>query len=130
MLIGEVATELGISTDTLRYYEKIGLLSPVTRTTAGTRRYGEKDLSRIRFIQRAKKMGFSLDEVARLLEFRQDPRRAKPRVRSLAGEKLQEIESRLRELHSLRDELRLLVNLCTADDENCPIIAEIDQGTR
>ena len=106
--IGEVATELGISADTLRYYEKIKLLPRVQRNGAGVRFYSDKDLSRIRFIKRAQKMGFSLDKITQLLCFRENPQQAKPKVRELAHQKLTEIEEHLTELTILRNELRLL----------------------
>ena len=64
--IGWVSSQLGMSIDTLRYYEKIGLLPPVRRTASGQRRYSSPDLSRLRFIRRAQGMGFSLEEIAQL----------------------------------------------------------------
>lgn len=129
MRIGEVAATLGISADALRYYETIGLLPRVGRSGGGLRIYGKKDLSRLRFIRRAKKMGFSLEEVASLLSFREKPQRAKPRVRELAHRKLAEIERHLAELAALRDELRLLTRLCGAEPSGCPILDEMDRNT-
>jgi len=124
--IGEVATELGISADTLRYYEKIKLLPRVQRNGAGVRFYSDKDLSRIRFIKRAQKMGFSLDKITQLLCFRENPQQAKPKVRELAHQKLTEIEEHLTELTILRNELRLLTNLCGASADGCPIFESFD----
>ncbi|NIR61240.1 MAG: MerR family transcriptional regulator, partial [Gammaproteobacteria bacterium] len=100
--IGDVARTLDISVDTLRYYERIGLLPPVARTGGGTRLYGERDLSRPRFIQRAQKTGFSLDEVRQLLHMREDPAGARDEIRVLTRDKLDEIESRLADLTVLR----------------------------
>lgn len=128
MRIGEVVTKLGISADTLRYYEKINLMPRVERDSAGVRSYSPKDLSRLRFIKRAQKMGFSLGEIAQLLSFRENPQQAKPEVRALAHRKLASIEERLAELSTLRDELRLLTNLCGSSTEGCPILDEIDKG--
>lgn len=128
MRIGEVVAELGISADTLRYYEKIKLMPRVHRNGAGVRFYCIKDLSRLRFIKRAQKMGFSLDEIAQLLGFREDPQKAKPKVRELAHQKLTEIEEHLTELSTLRDELRLLTNLCGASPDGCPILDKFDKG--
>ena len=124
--IGEVSKRLGISIDTLRYYEKIALLPPVHRKSSGLRLYGEKDLSRLKFIKRSQRMGFSLDEIKQLLSFRESPQKAKPEVRQLASQKLVEIESRLDDLKKLKNEFRLLINLCAEDTENCPILEAMD----
>jgi len=126
MRIGEVVEELGISADTLRYYEKIALMPKVQRNTGGIRLYSVKDLSRLRFIKRAQKMGFSLEEIAQLLRFRENPQKARPKVRELAHHKLDEIEHHLTELTTLRDELRLLTNLCGASEKGCPILESFD----
>ncbi|WP_297526686.1 heavy metal-responsive transcriptional regulator [Thiohalobacter sp.] len=120
--IGEVCRLTGLSADTLRYYERIGLLPNVARTPSGIRVYGERDLSRLRFIQRAQKMNFSLDEIGKLLTMREDPQHARHHVRQLTARKLAEVEARLEELTLLRNELKLLVNLCRGAGEGCPII--------
>lgn len=127
MRIGEVAEAMRISADTLRYYERIKLMPRVQRNNGGVRFYSEKDLSRLRFIKRGQKMGFSLEEIADLLSFRDNPQKAKPMVQVLAHSKLVEIEQHLAELTSLRDELRLLTNLCGASSEGCPILESFDQ---
>jgi len=130
LTIGEVGRRLGLSADTLRYYERIGLLPRVHRTASGLRRYGEKDLSRLRFIQRAQKMGFSLAEIAQLLAMRDNPQGARESVRKLTAAKLAEVETRLAELTLLRNEMRLLLNLCRGAKAGCPIIETIDQEHR
>jgi MerR family copper efflux transcriptional regulator len=128
--IGVVTARLGLSADTLRYYERIGLLPPVGRAGGGTRLYNDRDLSRLRFIQRAQKMDFSLAEIADLLKMREDPRRARKAVRELTAAKLEEVRARLKEMTTLRNELRLLLNLCRASSEGCPIIENIDRRPR
>ncbi len=125
--IGEIGSLLGLSADTLRYYEKIGLLTNVQRTPANTRLYSEKDVSRLRFIQRAQKMNFSLAEIKDLLSMREDPQHSRTEVRELTRHKLQEIESHLKDLTTLRNELTLLVNLCAGSEGGCPIIEGIEQ---
>jgi DNA-binding transcriptional MerR regulator len=122
MSIGDIGRLLGLSVDTLRYYEKIGLLPRVARSASGIRRYEEKDLSRLRFIQRAQKMGFSLTEIAQLLAMRDNPQRARESVRKLTAAKLDEVEARLQELTLLRNEMRLLLHLCQGTKAGCPII--------
>ncbi|HSH43762.1 MAG TPA: heavy metal-responsive transcriptional regulator [Arenicellales bacterium] len=124
--IGDVTRLTGLSADTLRYYEKIDLLPPVGRTASGIRIYADKDISRLNFIQRAQKMNFSLAEIASLLKMREDPQRARKSVRELTASKLAEVEARLNEITTLRNELQLLLNLCQASDEGCPIIESID----
>lgn len=129
MRIGKVVTTLAISADTLRYYEKIKLMPKVHRDNGGVRFYSDKDLSRLRFIKRAQKMGFSLDEITQLLRFRENPQKARTKVRELAHLKLDEIEHYLAELTILRDELRLLTNLCGVSKEGCPILESFDKET-
>ncbi len=129
MRIGEVVAALGISADTLRYYEKIKLLPRVSRNSGGLRLYGGRDVSRLQFIKRAQKMGFSLDEIGQLLAFREKPQRARPQVRQLAHDKLEVIKQHVEELVILRDELTLLVNLCGASESGCPILEELDGKT-
>lgn len=124
--IGHVTRLLGLSADTLRYYEKIGLLPPVSRTPSGRRVYSERDLSRLRFIRRAQKMDFSLAEIGALLRMREDPRHARDEVRELAQRKLREVEARLEALEALRDELQLLVDRCRCSEAGCPIIEGIE----
>jgi MerR family transcriptional regulator, copper efflux regulator len=124
--IGEVTRRLNISADTLRYYEKIHLLPHISRNSSGLRIYCDKDLSRLKFIKRAQRMGFSLEEIAQLLTFREAPQQAKPEIRHLAGEKLADIEEHLRELQTLRNELKLLVDLCAGSEDGCPIIEGLE----
>jgi len=126
--ISQVTDALGLSADTLRYYEKIGLLPRVSRAGSGARRYNDEDLSRLRFIQRSQKMNFSLAEIAVLLQMRAAPQRARRNVRNLAEMKLAEIENSLKDLSVLRRELRLLISLCVGGKDGCPIIRRIDKG--
>ncbi len=125
--IGEVAHLLEMSVDTLRYYEKIGLLPKVSRVGSGIRCYQDKDISRLKFIKRAQQMNFTLAEIGDLLKMREDPQHARAEVRQLTANKLKEVEVRLTELDTLRRELTLLVNLCTASEEGCPIIDRIEE---
>ncbi len=125
--IGNVTKLLDISADTLRYYEKIGLLPAINRTDSGICVYLDRDLSRLRFIRRAQKMQFSLKEISELLKMREDPQHARDEVRILTRSKLSEVEEHLDDLQFLRNELQLLLNLCTASEEGCPIIEGINE---
>jgi DNA-binding transcriptional MerR regulator len=105
-------------------------LPPVGRTASGIRRYTERDLSRLRFIQRARKMNFTLAEIADLLKIRANPQRAREGVRTITAAKLDAVEDRLREITALRNELRRLLSLCRASADGCPIIDKIDSRPR
>lgn len=125
--IGDVTGKLGLSADTLRYYERIGLLPRVARNAASIRFYNDQDISRIKFIQRAQKMNFTLAEIAELLRMRAAPQRARTPVRELTAKKLAEVEHQVKELQTLRDELQLLLNLCAGSRRSCAIIKQIDR---
>lgn len=125
--IGDVAKLLGISVDTLRYYEKIHLLNNVLRTDSGIRIYSDKHLSQIKFIIRAQRINFSLSEIADLLQMRENPQHARTEVRQLTRAKLVDVESHLADLTILKNELTLLINLCTGNEDGCPIIENIDK---
>ncbi|MFQ5660790.1 MAG: heavy metal-responsive transcriptional regulator [Gammaproteobacteria bacterium] len=126
--IGELSSKLGLSADTLRYYEKIGLLPGIARSASGLRSYCQEDISRIKFIKRAQRMGFSLTEISQLLEFRRSPQRAIPEVRELAGKKLVDIKAHLKDIKILHDELQLLINLCEGSTDRCPILEDFDNN--
>jgi DNA-binding transcriptional MerR regulator len=126
--IGDISKRLGLSVDTLRYYEKIGLLARVRRTAAGIRSYSDNDISRLNFVRRAQKMNFSLAEIANLLQMREDPQHARQEVRELTLKKLVEIESYLQDLTTLHNELTQLTNLCASTEQGCPIIEDIEKG--
>jgi len=123
--IGEVTKLTGMSADTLRYYEKFGLLPNIFRNESGVRQFDDKDLSRLKFIKRAQSMNFRLEEIKKLLSMREDPQHAKNSVRQLTADKLKDIERQVTELTTLQNELRLLLNLCRGSEEGCPIIADI-----
>ena len=125
--IGEVTKKTGLTADTLRYYEKINLLPKVSRNTAGTREYDDKDISRLKFIQRAQKMNFSLSEISDLLKMRENPQKVRDEVRQLTADKLLEVDEHLQSLTTLRSELQLLLNLCQGSEEGCPIIEGLDE---
>lgn len=124
--IGDITSLTSLAADTLRYYEKIKLLPRVARTEGGIRQYDDKDLSRLRFIQRAQKMDFSLAEISKLLNMREDPQHARDDVRVHTAKKLEVIEMHLKELTTLINELQLLLNLCRGSTDGCPIIEEMD----
>jgi len=125
--IGDVVELTGFSADTLRYYEKFGLLPGISRNASGIRTYTDKDISRLNFIRRSQHMRFSLDEIKALLSMREDPQHAKDSVRKLTADKLEQIEHQLNDLTSLRNEFQLLLNLCRGSVDGCPIIEGLDR---
>lgn len=104
-LSGELARLAGVSTDTLRHYERKGVLPTARRLSNGYRKYSPDSIDRVRLIRRALAVGFTLDELARFMKARDQGQAPCREVRSLAQEKLAEVESRLEELLALRDEL-------------------------
>jgi DNA-binding transcriptional MerR regulator len=122
--IGQVAEEFEISTHTLRYYEKIGLLPRIAKSQSGRREYNDRDLERIRFIKRAQRMHFSLAEIRSLIQLDSAVEVDKPQVQDLVQEKLTEIEASLKDLKQLKLDLDGLLEACKGStiDQDCPII--------
>ena len=125
--IGAVAIQIGVSVHTLRYYEKIGLLPPIAKTRGGRRLYENRDIERLKFIKRAQRMHFSLDEIRPLVEIDHAPSLAKPQAQKLVQEKLDAIEESLNDLLQLRQDLSCMLAEClqSAEGEDCPIIEGI-----
>lgn len=114
MKIGEVAAEAGVSVQTVRFYERSGILPEPPRSPSGYRSYGQDDLQRVRFVRRAKELGFTLSEVRELLDLRVDPRRTADDVRSRAEVKIQTTRSKIRDLQRIEHALQHLVDSCQA----------------
>jgi len=125
--IGQLARHAGVAIDTVRYYERNGLLHPANRLASGYRRYSESELKRLRFIRRAKVLGFSLDEVRELLELGSQDSVAG--IRQAAQAKLADLDRRLAELERIRQGLRELVEACPGHGraDACPILAALNQ---
>lgn len=128
LTIGQASQATGLSVDTLRYYERIGLLGAIARNSGGQRRYLDKDIARLRFVRRAQSMDFSLDEIAQLLVLRDRQDDVRVDVRALTEAKLAAIEARIASLSQLRDELGALISQCQASEHQCPIIGRMDDA--
>lgn len=120
--IGGAAITVGITADTLRYYEKIGLLPRPARNAGGRRIYREKDFTRLRFIKRAQALGFSLQDIRQLLRLRENPIKCSKAVRALAQEKRDSLLLQMHEIENMQRELTLLLNLCPGVGDSCPIL--------
>lgn len=125
--IGEMSEMTGLSADTLRYYERIGLLPAPARNPGGRRVYRERDLGRIRFIQRAQAIGFSLEEIGQLLRFREDPTGSSRAVRELAVRKHKAVREQMGLLRRMEAELGLLTSICRGDSDHCPILDHLEE---
>lgn len=112
MKIGEVGRATGTKTETIRYYEREGLLTPPPRTSSNYRDYGPDDVARLRFIRRARQLGFSMAQVRQLLELTDDPSRSCEAVDAIASTQLAEVEAKLEDLEALRGELSRMVESC------------------
>ncbi len=126
MNIGEAAALSGLPPKTIRYYESIGLIDAVPRTSGGYRSYEPTDVAFLRFIRRARGLGFSVQNVANLLALYRDRNRASADVKALALDHLEEIDRKLAELKSVRNTLQHLVDQCHGDDRpDCPILDDL-----
>lgn len=122
MNIGTAARQTGLPPKTIRYYEEIGLLK-ADRASNGYRDYSTEDIHRLRFVQRARSLGFSVEECRQLLSLYSDRDRASADVKAIAQEKLGEIDRKIAELTSLRRMLGHLVTTCHGDARpDCPIL--------
>ncbi|WP_434560844.1 Cu(I)-responsive transcriptional regulator [Pseudomonas sp. Z5-35] len=129
MNIGQAARQSGLSAKMIRYYESTGLLKPAHRTDSGYRIYGKEDLHTLAFIKRSRDLGFSLEEVGKLLTLWQDRQRASADVKTLARQHIDDLNQKIRELAELRDTLQDLVDHCHGDHRpDCPILKELASG--
>lgn len=130
MHIGSVAKKSGIAAKTIRYYESIGLIESAERTESGYRVYGQRDVETLRFIQRARGLGFSVADVGNLLALWRDKQRASAQVKALATRHVEEIDLKIAELRAMRDALDDLVQRCHGDDRpDCPILTNLASAT-
>lgn len=130
LTIGRLAQETGVGIETLRYYEREGLIPAPARTASGYRDYAPDMIQRVRVIKRAKELGFSLREIAALLSLRVDGSRTCADVRERATAKIAEIEDKRRQLKQMQIALERLAATCSGagPTEECPILEALADG--
>lgn len=128
LTIGRLAEAGGVGVETIRYYQRRGLLdAPGRGYGSGVRRYGEPDVRRLRFIRSAQAAGFTLEQIAELLDL--DARDDRPRARELARERIAALDAKIAELSAARDALRRLASECGRGGAGpCPILAAFEQA--
>jgi Cu(I)-responsive transcriptional regulator len=124
--IGTAAARSGVSAKMVRHYESLGLLPPVARTDAGYRQYGEREVHTLRFIRRARELGFSMAEIAELLKLWQNRRRSSADVKRIALGHVADLDRRIEEMTAMKRTLERLASSCHGDHRpDCPIIDEL-----
>jgi MerR family gold-responsive transcriptional activator of gol and ges genes len=125
--IGEASKASGVSAKMIRYYEDIELIPPAARSESGYRAYACNDVHRLRFIRRARDLGFSVAEIGELLGLWNDRSRQSADVKRLAQAHIVELEDRIRNLREMADALKALIGCCAGDDRpDCPILATLE----
>lgn len=126
MNIGQAATASNVSAKMIRYYESIGLIEAVTRTEAGYRVYQESDVHILKFIRRCRDLGFSIEQISKLIALWQDRDRASSEVKAMAVAHIHELRTKIDELESMARTLEHLANNCHGDGRpDCPIIEDL-----
>ena len=125
MNIGDAATQSGLPTKTIRYYEEIGLIKPA-RTDNGYRDFSGTDLHKLRFLGRARGLGFSIEDCRTLLGLYEDTDRESAQVKAIAQDHLAQIDDRIAQMMSMRETLAHLVTCCQGDNRpDCPILSDL-----
>ncbi len=130
MRIQEASRQSGMPPKTIRFYEEIGLVRPAARAANGYRQFSDTDVRTLKFIHRARKLGFSVEDMQKLLSLWQDKKRASADVKKLALAHVNEIDARIRELESVKQAVLDLAEHCHGDNRpECPIIDELADGS-
>jgi len=126
MNIGEAAKASGVNAKLIRYYESIGLIPEAGRTASGYRVYTPNDVNVLRFIKRARTLGFSIERIQLLVGLWQDRSRSSAEVKRVALDHVAELEAKIAELRAMSDTLKELANACHGDDRpDCPILRDL-----
>ena len=127
MNIGELAKESGVNAKLIRHYEAIGLIPKASRTDAGYRIYSSTDVQFLRFIKRARGLGFSMKEIKKLIGLWRNKTRASKEVKALAQAHIRELETKISEMQEMAENLRKLAKNCHGDSRpDCPILTGLE----
>jgi len=128
MNIGQASKASGVSAKMIRYYDEIGLVRPSARTESNYREYDEREVNELRFIRRARSLGFSMPEITKLLSLWRDRGRPSREVKAIADRHLADLDGRIAEMQAMADTLRQLSHCCAGDDRpDCPILADLGE---
>lgn len=124
MTIGRLAEQAGVGVETIRFYERKGLICQPTRKSKGYRAYSEDTVARVRFIKRSQVLGFTLHEIQELLDLRDDPAADREDVRERAAAKIEQVEAKIQDLERIKAALESLIKTChgSGPAADCPII--------
>lgn len=127
LTIGKLSKMAGVTNDTVRFYERYGLIDPVSRSASNYRLYREEDAARLRFIKRAKELGFSLNEIKDLLAISQDPNATKADIKDRTEQKAEDIRQKIHDLSRILSALEHLVETCDGHGsaKECPILKSL-----
>lgn len=127
--IGEVAKQTGITVAAVRFYEKQGLIDAPLRSDSGYRQYPENTIKRVRFIQNAKEVGFTLKDIGELLALRQEPGTSCTDIKLRATQKIEEVDQKINDLNRIRTALARMIIKCSGRGSlsECPILEELDE---
>jgi MerR family copper efflux transcriptional regulator len=129
MNIGQAAKASGVSPKMIRYYESVGLIQPADRTLSNYRDFAERDVNELRFLRRARNLGFTVDEIGKLLELWRDRGRPSREVKAIAMRHVADLDARVAEMQAMADTLRHLAHACAGDDRpDCPILGDLGGG--
>lgn len=127
--ISTVAADTGVPPKTIRYYEIIGLIPPAPRSPNGYRMYGAADIQVLRFVKRARTLGFTIAEIASLLDLWRNKKRSSAGVKALASKRIREVNDKIAELLTFRHAVAELAERCHGDDRpECPILDDLANG--
>lgn len=126
MNIGEAARATGMSAKMIRYYEEIGLIRRPDRSASNYRSFDAREVNELRFVKRARTLGFSVKEITRLLSLWRDRQRPSREVKAIAERHVADLEARIAEMRAMAETLRELSHCCAGDDRpDCPILADL-----
>ena len=130
MNIGQASKASGVTTKMIRHYHEIGLVQPASRSDSNYREYDERQVNELRFIKRARSLGFSMEEITQLLSLWRDRSRPSREVKAIADRHRAHLNARIAEMQAMADTLAHLSQCCAGDERpDCPILADLTNGT-